>query len=52
MRFQQCTIFQSFKIRLEEKDQILESTQEELAECRIELNALKTAPVTDVKKGK
>lgn len=36
---------------MQEKDQVIEITQEELAECRTELNALKTAPVAGSKKG-
>ncbi|XP_033218628.1 protein Spindly [Belonocnema kinseyi] len=44
-------IIQGLKVRVVEKDQVIESTQEELAECRTELNALKTAPVPGSKKG-
>lgn len=37
---------------MEEKNQIIENTQEELANCRIELNALKTAPTDGDQKGR
>lgn len=45
------SIIQDFRTRMEEKNQIIENTQEELANCRIELNALKTAPTDGDQKG-
>lgn len=44
-------IIQSYKVSIQEKDQIIKNTQEELAECRLELTTIKTTTVVDSHKG-